>query len=346
MATLIDSYAGANADSGYIAGADTSYFGQSFAIGSTSNNRITQVSFAAKKVGSPTGTMYCEIYTHSGTFGTNSVPTGSPLITSVGQDIADLNTVVAWIDSLFDNIPPICLDGSTNYCAVFKIAYTFRDASNYAVVYFDASSPTHNGNFSYYNGSWVAESGKDAVFYVYGDIAVTASPGTMADDSAVGTQAWSDVDNAKTNNTVYATAGSSGSTTHYLKATNFGFSIPAGATVGGIFVEVKRYSPGMGRSSDSVAKIVKGGTVGATDKSIVGYWDGEDTGVYFRYGASDDLWSETWSASDINSTDFGFVLSATVGAQTPSVDHIRITVYYTPTNSITGPFPTSRLDLL
>lgn len=57
----------------------------------------------------------------------------------------------------------------------------------------------------------------------------TKSPGTLADDAAVGTVAWSNPSNAASSNDSYATASGAGGTTHYLKATNFGFAIPAGA---------------------------------------------------------------------------------------------------------------------
>ena len=58
-----------------------------------------------------------------------------------------------------------------------------------------------------------------------------ASPGTMANDNAVGTVAWVNPDNAKISNNAYATVNSAQSTSYYLKATNFGFSIPTGAPI-------------------------------------------------------------------------------------------------------------------
>ncbi len=69
------------------------------------------------------------------------------------------------------------------------------------------------------------------------------SPGTGADDAAIGTRTWSNPGNITSSNNTYATATSSGggnSTTHYLKATNFGFSIPSGATIDGITVGIER----------------------------------------------------------------------------------------------------------
>jgi hypothetical protein len=160
------------------------------------------------------------------------------------------------------------------------------------------------------------------------------SPGTMANDASFGSQAWIDVDNAKVNDDTYATAGSTAASTNYLKATNYGFAIPTGATILGILVEIKKYSPGMGAAADSRARIVKGGTVGSADKSIAGFWLHTDPGTYYSYGGISDLWSDTWTPADINAPDFGFALSATTGAHTPSVDHMRISVTYSTTGNV------------
>ncbi len=159
------------------------------------------------------------------------------------------------------------------------------------------------------------------------------SPGTMTDDDAVGNTTWSNVDNAKVSDDSRSTwTGGAGSTTHYLKATNFGFSIPGGATINGIKVEIERGKvSGTKEASDLEVKIVKSdGSIGDEDKWKELNWAGE---AYFTYGGATDLWSESWEASDINDEDFGVVVQAYCtgggGAGTWGVDHIRITVYYT-----------------
>lgn len=158
------------------------------------------------------------------------------------------------------------------------------------------------------------------------------SPGTMADDATVGTVAWTNPNNAKVSDNVYATAAVAFlSVSHYLKATNFGFSIPVGATINGILVEVERKGfDDIDFVRDNAIKIVKGGTIGATDKSSLDNWPVSD--AYKSYGSSSDLWGETWTPAQINASDFGFVVSVKdVSGESPgaSVDHIRITVYYT-----------------
>ncbi len=166
------------------------------------------------------------------------------------------------------------------------------------------------------------------------------SPGTMADDGTVGTVAWSNPDNAKTSNNTRATALlASNVISHYLKATNFSFSIPEGATIDGIVVEIERQQGGgdfVALIEDQEVKIVKAdASIGAENKADTATtWPGSDT--IATYGANNDLWSETWAAANINDSDFGVVLAAEQqaggfpGATSEArVDHIQITVHYT-----------------
>jgi len=152
------------------------------------------------------------------------------------------------------------------------------------------------------------------------------SPGTMADDDTIGTETWSNPDNAKTSDDSYA-------------------SVVVGTAAKKIYA----------------IQIVKSdGNIGSTNKSDdVTITDVEQ---YISYGAADDLWDESWSPSDINNSNFGVVYAcykyaishylkatnfgfaipsgATIDgiivaveryaeASTVYVDHIRITVYYT-----------------
>ncbi len=162
--------------------------------------------------------------------------------------------------------------------------------------------------------------------------------GTVVDDATVGTVAWTNPDNAKVSDDVYATnTPTDQGISHYLKASNFGFSIPSGATINGILVEFERkanVASGIQNIKDKYIKIVKAdGTIGTTDKAdTVTLWS--TTEAYSSYGSSSDLWGETWDDAKINDIDFGVVLSVTAIDDTvpnpiASVDHIRITVYYT-----------------
>ena len=98
---------------------------------------------------------------------------------------------------------------------------------------------------------------------------------------------------------------------------------------------------------DNVVKLVKGGTIVGDNKALTSTdWPNCNSGSCFSsvtYGSPSDLWGTTWTASDINSSNFGVVLSAinsnTNGSRTRigTVDYIQMTVYYTPPIVKTNP---------
>ncbi len=160
-------------------------------------------------------------------------------------------------------------------------------------------------------------------------------PGTAASDSSNGSsQAWSNLTNALTQNDLYAdaTVNKANPTTQYLKLTNFGFSIATDAVIDGIQVEVDRYTS-TGQIIDQSVKLVKGGTIGGTEKSGGAAWPTSDTDAYVSYGGSADLWGQTWTAADINSANFGIAIAATKpnsgnSTRDAHVDDVRVTVTY------------------
>ena len=155
------------------------------------------------------------------------------------------------------------------------------------------------------------------------------SPGTMADDATVGTLVWTNPNNAMASDDADAIVSSGfGGTSHYLKATNFGFSIPTGATIDGILVEIEQDDQNTNVIENSI-KIVKGGTISGDEKSTGAAIPNAD--AYVSYGSSSDLWGLSWTAEDINLSTFGVVFSIVLqnAFGGTRVDHIRITVYYT-----------------
>jgi len=168
------------------------------------------------------------------------------------------------------------------------------------------------------------------------------SPATTVDDSTVGTVTWTTPNNSQGQDDTFASAelgdGFGGSTTsHYIKATNFSMSITADSTIDGIVVEVDRHESDAGDNIfDNTVRIVKGNTIGSTDRADSTEWQVGDDDTYFSYGSSSDLWGETWTVADIEADDFGFAISARGGGEglpappgQTHVDHIRITVHFT-----------------
>jgi hypothetical protein len=157
------------------------------------------------------------------------------------------------------------------------------------------------------------------------------SPGTMANDAAVGAVAWTNTGNAVSSNDSYATCVfGGGSTTQYLKATNFGFAIPSGATIDGIAVAIER-KDNFNRARDERVRLVKGGVVQSTDKAVGSLYPTTD--AVANYGGAADTWGGGWTDSDINSSGFGLVLQClntnVKDSASVAVDHITITVHYT-----------------
>lgn len=158
------------------------------------------------------------------------------------------------------------------------------------------------------------------------------NPSTAANDSAIGTVAWSNPTNVYSSDNNKASASIAGSNSQYCKATNFGFSIPTDATINGIVVEGEiMRTVAAGDCADYSIKCCKGGTIQGNDnkRPITSYWPSSDT--YVSWGNSTDTWGISWTYSDINATGFGFGIAAqaTGVAITAYIDHMRVTVYYT-----------------
>lgn len=169
----------------------------------------------------------------------------------------------------------------------------------------------------------------------YGSSAGPNPPATATSDSSVGTVLWANPERVEVNdgNSASCTLGFAGSTSYYINTSNFGFSIPVGGTIAGISVSVSRYAVIFdGSIRDNAIKLVKGGVVQTTDKASGSNWPLSDTTA--SYGGASDLWGTTWTPSDVNATNFGFVIQAVSLANTDidtaQVQYITITISCTP----------------
>lgn len=156
-----------------------------------------------------------------------------------------------------------------------------------------------------------------------------------------GTVHWISPTNIYTSNNIYSSVDldgvwdeEDGGVSHYLRATTFGFNIPAGATIDGIYVEYEKKCSN-GFVEDDHVYIVSGGSEQGTNKARIEYWS--TTESYVPYGGATDKWGLSWVYGDINSSSFGVSIncrnSEFEGDDTAYVDHVRITVYYTPTGT-------------
>lgn len=151
-------------------------------------------------------------------------------------------------------------------------------------------------------------------------------PTTTADGGAGGND-WVDMSNVTANDGSEASVVSPNSgSSDWLHATGFGFAIPTGSTINGIEVVVE----GRHSASDThmVVQIVKGGTRTGIEK----YQPITTTNTAYTLGGAADLWSGTFSASDINNANFGVAIQSGANAGFITLmycDYLTIKVTYT-----------------
>jgi len=110
----------------------------------------------------------------------------------------------------------------------------------------------------------------------------------------------------------------------FLVLNHFGFSLPAGATVTGIQVEIRASSSGptmiMWLTKDSED------TVGM-DK----YADLSESLEWVVVSEEDELWGTTWTPAEINASTFGVITDVSTYSSPPGtvrVDAVRVSIYY------------------
>lgn len=166
------------------------------------------------------------------------------------------------------------------------------------------------------------------------------SPGTTSTGACFfsfgSTLAYSPSGNIVSSNNIRASVthcGCCDANTNCLRATNFGFTIPPGSIINGITVEIEKRSDAGSFVQDNEIELLKAGIEVGSNYASAAAWPSSDT--YITYGGCSDLWGTTWTAADINASNFGVVLAAIdyscAGNIVSSVDHIRITICYTST---------------
>lgn len=243
--SAIDSYSESNYNSNsWVNGAagETSKLGQAF----TGNGKpIAKATLYLKKFGSPTGNAVVSIYAVTGTYGTDAKPTGAALATSGNLDVSTLTTSFALIDFTFTGANQISLTSGTKY--VLSVEYAGGDNSNKVGVGYDSTSPTHDGNDSYYTVTgavWTGRATLDFPFYVYSPLlsklSVTPDAGFVNPDTGGDTHPFNSGENiqytvqagdALAAGTYYwrvRGADTSGSNTYGAWATTRSFTVTAG----------------------------------------------------------------------------------------------------------------------
>jgi len=177
--TMKDSYSESNQNTNYALYTGTR-LGTAQSFSAVGGGTLGSAKFYIYKHGSPTGTVVAKLYAHSGTYGTDSIPTGTALATS---DPILVSSLAVDADTLynfhFTGVNQITLT-ETYYVIAIEFTSTSSDVNNYVGVGADNSSPSHGGNISNsVDGStWTATAGVDAIFYVYTRVEGTGLLGT------------------------------------------------------------------------------------------------------------------------------------------------------------------------
>jgi hypothetical protein len=131
------------------------------------------------------------------------------------------------------------------------------------------------------------------------------------------------------------TCAQEGKNNKTIDLTNFGFSIPAGATIVGIKVEPKAGSD-RAAAADRVltAQLLKGGSpVGSVKSFTVTQTNACNGTAFTTVGGDSDLWGTSWTAADINATGFGVRINSGDGGGQRRLDAVKITVYLLDTDN-------------
>lgn len=162
----------------------------------------------------------------------------------------------------------------------------------------------------------------------------TKVAGTATD--AGGSKTWTNPSNAKVEDGNLATCstvgpGGGGGTPNQLNLTNFGFTIPNGAVIDGIYVEAKVQTTGgtSGNDTGRVWLLYNGGSTNPVDTPNDGQtWSA--TLNWIAHGDITTLWNRSWTPAEINHTNFGASLASMPGTGTAdiNIDSVQITVYW------------------
>jgi hypothetical protein len=123
----------------------------------------------------------------------------------------------------------------------------------------------------------------------------------------------------------------------YLRSYNFAFNIPPTAVIDGIVVNtwVMEWSYPNAYSADRECNIIRNGNAGTVNKATGTHFPVVE-GI-FSYGSPTDLWGLTWTADEINRSDFGVRQAVTLHSTFTAtaiarIDAVEIIVYYTVSN--------------
>jgi hypothetical protein len=167
-----------------------------------------------------------------------------------------------------------------------------------------------------------------------------AYPSTATDTTDEGISTWSNPSNAAGSNTGDTAncamgGGFASNASTALELSGLGFTVPSGATISGITVDVlAEYASGDGAGYHMDLKLYHTGDSNYTSaiRQTVTTIGGDNSSTY-TFGGANNTWGKTWSHSNINSSSFALRLLAsranTPAPATARIDTVYVTVTYT-----------------
>lgn len=157
--------------------------------------------------------------------------------------------------------------------------------------------------------------------------------GLGEDNNEIGSKTWDNpsyIQIESLDNNASIDFGGTETITHYLKATNFGFTIPDNGIITGIEVAVTLFNDKgyiSHYAKDSSIKIIKNGVISTTN--LGNNTDQLTTPINnVIYGSNSNLWGESFTPDDINASNFGVALSYTGYGSIINIYYVKIKVYY------------------
>jgi hypothetical protein len=159
----------------------------------------------------------------------------------------------------------------------------------------------------------------------------TAGPRIMSIDASAQWVNYSNLYAADGATASYSVPNQAAST--YISAEGFGFSIPTGATIVGIQVDVigKASASGYISMPSGYNGLLKNGTASGTGNSNATKWT--TSLATYTLGGPSSMWDTTLTPADVNASNFGFSLAVynydSANYRTAYIDYIQMTVTYT-----------------
>lgn len=170
--------------------------------------------------------------------------------------------------------------------------------------------------------------------------------GTGANNADAGDKAWSNPGNAtNTDDAQYAGVGDipkSTGTSQYLHMTNFGLSVPSGATIDGIEARVRGGSAVANQIADNTIQLIVGGSRAGANNASATKWPTYSNRANADYGGASNLWSLSPTRADVVASNFGLAVRVTQtsgsGTGYARVYSVWLNVHYTEATGNTGAF--------